>query len=49
MIDIKSIIDMLQTSDINSEEVAFAKGRYNLPTNYKEIKQLIKLRKNGYK
>lgn len=49
MIDIKSIIDMLQTSDVISEEVAFAKGRYNLPSNFKQIKQLIKLRKNGYK
>lgn len=49
MIDIKSIIEMLQSSDIISEEVAFAKGRRNLPLTFKEVKQLIKIRKNGYK
>lgn len=47
MIDIKLIINMLQTSDVISEEVAIAKGKYNLPFNYKEYKQYLKLRKNG--
>lgn len=47
MIDIKSIIKMLHTSDVISEDVAIAKGKYNLPTTYKQIKQHLKLRKNG--
>ena len=48
MIDIKLIIDMLQTSDITSGEVAIAKGRKILPFNYNEFKQLIKIKRNGY-
>tara|TARA_R110002049_G_scaffold27684_1_gene95165 strand:+ start:450 stop:596 length:147 start_codon:yes stop_codon:yes gene_type:complete len=47
MIDIRTIIKTLQTSDVISEEVAIAKGKYNLPMNYKEFKQYLKLRKNG--
>ena len=50
MIDIQSMIAMLNSSDdIQSEDIAFAKGRYNLALNWSDIKQQLKLRKNGYK
>ncbi len=48
MIDIKLIIKMLHTSDIISEDVAIAKGKYNLPMTYTQLKQHLKIRKNGY-
>jgi len=45
---IKNIIDLLNTSDwmVGDEDIDFAMGANKLPSNFKEVKQLIK-RTNG--
>ena len=47
MINIKLLIQMLGSSDINSEDLAIAKGKYEMPSNLNDLKQLIKIRRNG--
>ena len=47
MINIKLLIDMLSASDITSEDLAIAKGKYELPSNWKELKNVLNIRKNG--
>jgi len=48
MIHLKQIVELLKSSDdITSEEIAFAKGKYNLALNWSDIKQQFKLRRNG--
>jgi len=47
MINIKLLIQMLSSSEINSEDLAIAKGKYEMPSNLKDLKQLIKIRRNG--
>lgn len=47
MINIKLLIQMLGSSEINSEDLAIAKGKYEMPSNLNDLKQLIKIRRNG--
>ena len=48
-IDIKLIIDLLQTSDFVSEDVAIAKGKYKLAESFSELRTNYKNRRNGNK
>lgn len=48
MIDIKSIINMLGTTEVNSKSQAIAKGKNLLAMTYKEYTNYLKIRKNGY-
>lgn len=47
MIDIKLMIKMLESSEITSEDLAIAKGKFEMPSNLKELKKTYKLNKNG--
>ena len=48
-IDIKMIIDLLQTSDFKSEELAIAKGKNKLAESFSELRTNYKNRRNGNK
>ena len=46
---IKDIIDLLQISDFyhESEEIDIAKGKYQIPLTWKEVKNLLRGCKDG--
>ena len=47
MINIKLLVQMLSSSEITSEDLAIAKGRFEMPSNLKELKRTYKLLNNG--
>jgi hypothetical protein len=50
MIHTRLIVEMLSESDnMSDSDIAIAKGRYEMPSNLKGIKNYIKLRRNGNK
>ena len=47
MINTKLIVQMLGSAEINSADLAIAKGKYEMPSNWKELKKCLKLRRDG--
>jgi len=46
-LDIKHLVQMLGQSEITSTDLAIAKGKYEMPSNYKELKRTINIYRDG--
>jgi len=46
-LNIKHLIEMLGQSEITSTDLAIAKGKYEMPSNYKELKRTINIYRDG--
>lgn len=41
---LRAIIELLKTTNLNTEDIKMAKGKYKYPENWKEFKNYIKTR-----
>ena len=46
-LNIKHLIEMLGQSEITSTDLAIAKGKYEMHSNYKELKRTINIYRDG--